>query len=55
MRELEALRRANKRKASAGSEVQVDEELQAYDYFNRSPDDATSHERRYKILLSRLN
>ena len=55
VREFEALRRANKRKASAGSEVQVDEELQAYDYFNRSPDDATSHERRYKILLSRLN
>lgn len=54
VREFEALRRANKRSASTGSKQAVDEELQTYDYFNRSPDDATSHERRYQILLSRL-
>jgi len=54
IREFEAARRANKRKASTGSGKEVDEELQAYDYFNRSPDDATSHERRYQVLLSRL-
>ena len=54
IREFEAARRANKRKASTGSDTDVDEELQTYDYFNRSPDDATSHERRYQILLSRL-
>ena len=54
IREFEDSRRANKHKASTGSENDVDEELQAYDYFNRSPDDATSHERRYQVLLSRL-
>ena len=55
VREFEATRRANKRKAATGADQSVDEELQAYDYFNRSPDDATSHERRYQILLSRLS
>lgn len=54
IREFEDARRMNKRKAVTGSEKDIDEELQGYDYFNRSPDDATSHERRYQVLLSRL-
>ena len=54
IRDFEDARRTNKRLAAIGAENEVDEELQTYDYFNRSPDDATSHERRYQILLSRL-
>jgi hypothetical protein len=54
IRAFEDARRANKRTASSGNLGAVDEELQQYDYFNRSPDDATSHERRYQILLCRL-
>ena len=54
IRLFEEARRRNKKAASTGSSESVDELLQAYDYFNRSPDDATSHERRYQILLARL-
>lgn len=50
MREFEDARKANKQLAAIGATQSVDEELQLYDYFNRSPDDATSHERRLQIL-----
>ncbi len=55
VRAFEDARRSNKKTVSAGELGAGDEELQQYDYFNRSPDDATSHERRYQILLSRLS
>ena len=54
MRAFEDARRRNKKLASIGAGEQIDEQLQTYDYFNRSPDDATSHERRYQILVQRL-
>lgn len=54
IREFETARRANKKTASSGKTATIDKELQQYDYFNRSPDDATSHERRYQILLDRI-
>jgi hypothetical protein len=54
IRQFEEARRLNKSTASTGSSQEVDELLQTYDYFNRSPDDATSHERRYSVLLQRL-
>jgi len=52
MRVFEEARRRNKKVASSGMTQNLDEALQSYDYFNRSPDDATSHERRYQVLLS---
>ena len=52
LRAFEDARRVNKKSASEGASSQLNEELQQYDYFNRSPDDATSHERRYQILLN---
>lgn len=54
IRKFEDARRSNKQLASIGETSGLDEALQTYDYFNRSPDDATSHERRYKILLDRI-
>ena len=55
IRQFEEARRLNKSTAAAGSGQEVDELLQSYDYFNRSPDDAISHERRYQVLLQRLS
>lgn len=52
LREFENARRLNKKSAAVGSIGRLNDELQQYDYFNRSPDDATSHERRYQILLN---
>jgi hypothetical protein len=54
IRAFEEARRLNKKAASSGNAKDLDEELQSYDYFNRSPDDATSHERRYQVLLNWL-
>jgi hypothetical protein len=50
LRAFEDARKSNKQLASLGENELVNEELQLYDYFNRSPDDATSHERRLQIL-----
>lgn len=52
IRSFEEARRNNKRLASLGATQELDEMLQSYDYFNRSPDDATSHERRYQVFLA---
>jgi hypothetical protein len=52
LREFEDARRLNKKAAADGAISGLSDELQQYDYFNRSPDDATSHERRYQILLN---
>lgn len=54
IRQFEDARRENKRIASSANESELDEGLQVYDYFNRSPDDATSHERRYQVLYKWL-
>lgn len=55
IREFEEARRENKKAAADPiSKRPVDERLQSYDYFNRSPDDATSHEVRYQVLLEWL-
>jgi hypothetical protein len=51
---FEKLRKINKEKASQGLN-DVDDKIQKFDYYNRSPDDATSHEFRYKILCEYLN
>lgn len=50
IRAFEDARKSNKQVAALGESDFVNEELQLYDYFNRSPDDATSHERRLQIL-----
>ena len=55
IRDFEEARKINKKLASAGNSAQLNEQLQLYDYFNRSPDDATSHERRYQILAEWLD
>lgn len=53
IRAFEEARRSNKKVASSGISAHgLDDVLQSYDYFNRSPDDATSHERRYQVLLN---
>ena len=54
IRRFEQARRENKKRASTGDSSSVDKQLQQYDYFNRSPDDATSHDRRLQILSSWL-
>jgi hypothetical protein len=54
IRAFEEARRSNKKAASSGNAQSLDEALQSYDYFNRSPDDATSHERRYQVLVNWL-
>lgn len=54
IRAFEEARRVNKKAASSGTANMLDEALQSYDYFNRSPDDATSHERRYQVLVNWL-
>lgn len=54
VRAFEEARRINKKAASSGTAQSLDEGLQSYDYFNRSPDDATSHERRYQVLVKWL-
>ncbi len=55
IRDFESARKSNKQLAAIGEGGQVDEYLQQYDYFNRSPDDATSHERRLQILTNWLS
>lgn len=52
IRRFEDARKTNKKLAVSPNAPSLDEGLQLYDYFNRSPDDATSHERRYKVLLN---
>lgn len=55
IRAFEEARKSNKQHAAIGDSEGLDEELQLYDYFNRSPDDATSHERRLQILSKWMN
>jgi hypothetical protein len=55
LRAFENARKSNKQAASLGENELVAEDLQLYDYFNRSPDDATSHERRLQILTNWMN
>jgi hypothetical protein len=55
LRAFENARKSNKQAASLGESELVAEDLQLYDYFNRSPDDATSHERRLQILSKWMN
>lgn len=50
IRMFEDARKENKRIAISPNQIELDEGLQIFDYFNRSPDDATSHERRYQVL-----